>query len=266
LSATSPAGQRLWVVPRNDGEALAILDLLRVQSETVLVTAQPWGASWARLEAAIQDRLREWRAAHPGAPIYGIELAGPNDFGAIDIDHHFYAGDDRSNPLSSLEQCAILLGVVLNRHQQLVAINDRAWIPGLAAAGASPEEIEEIRGQDRAAQGLGPKDREQAQADLDGAVWLGRLALVRCPGGINSFHNDLLYGRADESLLIAPELWSYAGARHRELLSLALPEKHWSGGSPERGYFGIERPSPGSRERILIQLCGAVPAPFATLL
>lgn len=263
--ASSTQRSRLWVVPLNDGEAVEIVRLLRTAGERMLVSGQPHGATWEGLEPQIRDEIARARSEDSLSQILGVELAGGNPYGARNIDHHCYAGDDRSNTRSSIEQCAAILGVALDRHQQLVAINDRAWIPGLEAARATPEEIERIRRQDLAAQGLGAADREQANVDLASAVWVGRLALVRCPQGANSFHNDLLYRRADETLLISPEVWSYSGIRHRELQTLGLPEKHWSGGAPERGYFGVEQPSSGSRERILTLLCGEVPMALRTL-
>lgn len=255
---------RLWVVPHNDGEAVEIVRLLASAGESCLITHQPHGATWEGLEPELRERLGRLRISDPGCRILGVELAGPNRYGASNIDHHSYSDDDRTNPLSSLEQCAALLGIALDRHQRLVAINDRAWIPGLEAAGATPQEIERVRQQDLVAQGLGPADRAQAETDLQSALWHGRLALVRCPRGSNSYHNDLLYGRADESLLMGPNVWSYSGPRHHQLASLGFPEKYWSGGSPVHGYFGIERPSPASRERIIRQLCGEVPEALAT--
>lgn len=256
---------RVWIVPINDGEAVEIVGLLEALGERHLVSRQRHGATWANLEPELQSELVRLRAVEPGCSILGVEFAGPNPYGAANIDHHCYSDDDRSNERSSLEQCAAILGVALDRHQLLVAINDRAWIPGLEAAGASPGEIAAIRAQDLVAQGLGLADRARAESDLRTAQWLGDLALVTCPGGANSYHNDLLYGRATAALLMAPQLWSYSGPLHIELVALDLPEKHWSGGAQARGYFCVERPSPASRQRILRLLCGEPPSSLELL-
>src|SRR5712692_6160335 len=122
---------RLWVLPLNDGEAVEIRRLLEDHGETPLISHQPWGASWANLEPELAQRLHEFRSRNPGGDIFGIELAGPNPFRAIDIDHHRYDHDDRSNPLASLEQAARILNVPLTRWQQLVAANDRGYIPAM---------------------------------------------------------------------------------------------------------------------------------------
>jgi hypothetical protein len=228
-----------------------IVDLLRECGETIQVTAQTWGATWAGLEAELQDRVRQWRADNPAGVIYGIELAGPNEFGAINIDHHLYSDDNRSNVLSSLEQVAAITGRMLTRNQQLVALNDRGYIPAMEAAQATPEEIEEIREADRRAQGLTPSDREHAERDLAAAERDSERWLIRCPNGANAYHTDLSYGRAKEILAIAPRRWSYTGARKRELIAFGLSEQHWSGGDPESGYFAVENPAEETQRKIL---------------
>lgn len=244
---SAPRNRRLWIVPRNDGEALEIAKLLSLHGEDHLVTGQPWGATWSSLEPAIVAVL----AALPeDVKVYGVELAGPNPWGAIDIDHHTYDGDDRSHPLSSLEQVAGILGIKLDRWQQLVAANDRAYIPGLEEAGAHTDEIEKVRAQDRAAQGLTDGQRMQAVADIAGAEWRGSRVAVTCPEGTSSWHSDLLYPIASEWLLMGPSSWSYSGPRHKEFAALGLPGS-WSGGSPTSGYFGIPSPGPSVAQQLI---------------
>jgi hypothetical protein len=238
---------RIWVVPQNDGEAIEILRLLEAQQETVLITGQHWGATWDALEPEIQRRL-------DGSPnnvaVYGIELGGPNRYNAINIDHHKYKDEDRSNPLSSLEQIAAILGVSLNRWQRLVAANDKAWIPGLLAEGASADEIEAIREQDRLAQGLDYTARNQAEKDLQSAERRNGKVFARCPRGINAFHSDLLFDKAEEWLLAGPDSWLYSGARVDAFIWLHLPEDYWSGGSLVFGYFGVMNPGAESQARL----------------
>ena len=240
------APSRLWVVPNNDGEAVEILRLLRERGERVLESHQRWGASWSKLEPRIQREL----ADSVGVPIFGVELEGPNPYGASNIDHHRYSGDDRSHPLSSVEQVAGIVGVQLDRWRTLVAINDRGYIPGLERFGASAEEIALVRAQDRDAQGLTAIHRERAQRDITAAEWSGRRAAVRCPDGSTSWHSDLLYPIADEWLLMGPATWSYSGPRHLKFTALELPEHTWTGGAEDRGYFGIETPSQRSQDNI----------------
>lgn len=240
-SVVSP--RRLWVVPLNDSETEEIARLLQGRDEQVLISHQRWGARWARLEQELQREIQRFQARHPGAPVYGIELAGGNDFGARDIDHHRYEDGDRTNALSSLEQVAAILNVELDRWQTLVALNDRGYIPAMEAFGASPEEVAAVRRADRRAQGLTEHDEQRAVEDLRAARWQGRKVSVNCPERITSAHSDLLYGKADEMLLASPQELVYYGRRRLELEGMGFHGKHWSGGAPEGGYFGWEQPA-----------------------
>jgi hypothetical protein len=235
----------------NDGEMVEIERLLLGCGERVLISRQPWGASWDRLEPDVSEELASWRKKHPEGSIYGVELKGSNPYEAIDIDHHRYSGDDRSHPLSSLEQGAAILGVDLDRRQTLAALNDRGYIPAMLAAGASPEEIDEIRRQDRQAQGLTEGDERRARADIARAKWSGRKVILECPAGQTSCHSDRLFGLADEVLYCGPRKWSYEGHRHRELAGMKFAEENWSGGAEARGFFGISAPERGTRDAIL---------------
>jgi hypothetical protein len=243
--------ERLWVVVPNDGEAGEIEKLLRGRGEEILISRQRWGARWDGLEDGIRAELERFRRAHPEGEVIGVELAGPNPWGARNIDHHRYQDDDRSHGLSSLEQVAELLGVELDRWQQLVAANDRGYIPAMERLGASQEEIAAVRQQDRRAQGLTEVDEERARRDLAGAERRGEKVLVPCPEGTTSAHEDFLYGAAEEILLAGPKRWSYSGPRHSLLAAMGFPEENWSGGAAEGGYFGIAAPGEESRRRIL---------------
>ena len=79
------------------------------------------------------------------------------------IDHH----NKLSSNLSSLEQVAALLGVKLTWEQQLIAANDRGYIPAMNALGASKEEIENIRLRDRQAQGATANDEKLAEKSIE---------------------------------------------------------------------------------------------------
>ncbi|AEE54546.1 hypothetical protein [Haliscomenobacter hydrossis] len=78
------------------------------------------------------------------------------------IDHH----DENDSRLSSIEQVAALLNIELSDYHRLVAINDRAYIPGLLAEGLSRFEIEEIREKDWEAQGIAKPSRKEIESIL----------------------------------------------------------------------------------------------------
>ena len=110
----------LFIVPNNDGESVEIQRLLKANNCMFLVTQQTWGASWDRLEDEIKDKINSFEGL-----IYGIELQGEPLNNGINIDHHKYENDDRSNSLSSLEQVAILIDAKLSYYQKAVSDNDK---------------------------------------------------------------------------------------------------------------------------------------------
>jgi hypothetical protein len=242
---------RVWICPVNDGEAVEIRNLLEDAGEKVIVTRQPWGATWQALEADVVSAIETTLANQSDTEVIGIELGGPTRWNGRNVDHHCYKDDDRSNPKSSLEQVADELGIQLSRYQRLVAENDKGYIPAMEVFGATAGEIEVIRQQDRCAQNVTPDDEAQAVEDIENAEWRGRKVLIRCPKGSTSAHTDRLYGRYDECLTVSPTKWIYFGRKARALDALSLPEHHWCGGRPENRYFGIIAPGEESQKTIL---------------
>ena len=84
------------------------------------------------------------------------------------IDHH----NENSYKPTSLEQVIELLDIEkkldkeTKRYYKLVAANDRDYINGLKCAGATEDEIKEIRAKDRVAQGVTPIDETRAKNDV----------------------------------------------------------------------------------------------------
>jgi hypothetical protein len=72
----------------------------------------------------------------------------------LNIDHH----NENANKPSSIEQVAELVGIELTREQQLIAANDKGFIPAMEIFGATHEEIADIRRRDRKAQGVTKED------------------------------------------------------------------------------------------------------------
>ena len=237
----------------NDGEAVEIERLLHQRSECVFASVQRWGATWAGLEPSIQDSLRQFRKTNAGGEIIGIELGGTNPYGAVDIDHHRYGDDDRSNSLSSLEQVAARLPVKLDHRQQLVAANDRGFIAGMEEMGATVAEVRDVRAQDLAAQGVTPEQQQDQRREVETAMVIDGRYLVTTAFDPPTALSDLLYQekQAREWLIRGPHVWSYSGPRHKEFAALPLTESHWSGGRPQSGYFGIENPGEDARKKIL---------------
>ena len=242
---------RIWIVPRNDAEALEIINILDVNNENYVCTGQKWGASWSGLEEDILIHIK--KECENCRIIYGVELCGPfPKFGKCqykNIDHHRYGDEDRYNSESSIEQTARILNIQLTRFQKLISINDVDWIPGLIRAGATDEEIKAVRTMDRKAQGITERDELQAEIDINKAEWLNEhKCLLYCPGGQTSAHTDRLFGKYKELLSIGPnrndpsqnEINYYGPVGKIETLNkMRFPYKHWSGGGKTDGFFGI---------------------------
>lgn len=217
---TAPT-KRLWVVPRNDLEAVEVINLLRPRGETVLVSAQRWGASWEKLEPALREEIERVVAANPDLVVIGLELAGENPWAGRTVDDHCWGAGDRVVGRTALAQVAEVLGVTLNRYQLLVVENDQGWIPALEQAGATAGEIGAIRLADRTAQGVTPDQEAQAVEDIANAEWRGDRAIVRT--SLASFEvsliSDRLYGKAGEWLTASANAWIYNGPRYTKLWS-----------------------------------------------
>lgn len=248
--------KKFFIVPANDGESVEIRRILMAKKIDHVVTRQPWGATWVGLEPSVVKEIEGFLSTNSSAVIYGVELGGPARWGAINIDHHIYRDENRSNEKSSIEQVATLLGVELTRHQTLIAANDKGWIPAMLAMGASDNEIKIVRAQDRLSQGVTPDQEAQAVSDINGAEVQGTKWLIRCPKGSTSAITDRIFGQYTELLTIDGQngKWIYFGPRHMQFYSLTeggTDHARWAGGDPKNGFSGVEKPTAETEAKIL---------------
>ena len=287
---------KIFIVPNNDGEALAIIDLLKQngyeEGKNLFITEQGWGASWKGLEPEIKNAIRnaaqrnevtEFRSdgysysgsgrviiqgnlpeiepsehvghgytgpIEPLAPdfshIYGVELQGKTM--CNNIDHHIYEGDDRSNPKSSIEQVADLIGIELSIEQQFIAANDRGFIPEMESLGEMlmleqeeiSEHIQNTRALDRNAQGITQEQEHQAErAILETLTRNGNLTIVELPHSKCATVTDRLYGQYENMLIICAdgELDFYGKGEICKQLQEQF--QGWSGGDLDNsGFWG----------------------------
>ena len=235
---------RLWVTPSNDLEAKTIVEMLKREGEDYLVTRQAWGASWENLEeelkAIIEEAKKEQKA------VYGVELQGDSN-GAINVDHHQYGEDDRSNPKSSIEQVAEILGVELTLDEQFVSANDKGYIPAMEKLGAelgiSSEDLQEIianiRMRDRETQGVIAEQEAQAQEAVEklGPITEKQEYIqLDLPHSKTSTVTDRLYGKYDNLLITSGdgETNFYGTTEIIQMLNEKFPGG-WSGGQLDQG-------------------------------
>jgi len=154
------------------------------------------------------------------------------------IDHH----NENANEPSALEHVAKLLDIELTREQQLIAANDKGFIPAMEAIGATPEEITEIRHRDREAQGVTEKDEQLAEQSLRENRSIERgITVVKSLTSKFSTITDRLYP-CDGLLIYTDNELNYFGTGAKKLITdfseLIKKNMAYSGGMGE-GYFGI---------------------------
>lgn len=166
----------------------------------------------------------------------------------IVVDHHGRrAGSDKQTSLEQVFHLLQLPAGAWTRSLQLVAENDRGAIDALRQAGATPEEIVEIRNRDRRAQGVTLADERSAEQAVSAASRdpESGLTVVRLPHGRTSPVTDFLdpaYGGpgCHNLLIVSPgEVNFFGSGEIVERLDDFFP-CGWKGGSlPERGFWGF---------------------------
>jgi hypothetical protein len=176
-----------------------------------------------------------------------LALAAKHKEPATLFDHHKErSGAERP---TSLEQIFRLLGLPQSdwtRWMQLVAANDRGHLEALQQAGASPDEMREIRAADRRAQGITADDERAAQAAINhrdercgGRLTVVRLAHERASAAADLIE-PLLGGPGYQTLLVScPKSVSFYGSGPLvKALANQFPNGYWGGNLPRRGYWG----------------------------
>lgn len=165
------------------------------------------------------------------------------------VDHH----GERAGAYqpTSLHQVFALLDLPAEqwtRWYELVAANDRGYIPAMRELGATADEVGEVRRQDRAAQGVTPAEEVAAEEAIEKAESLagGGLIVVHLPHAHTAPVTDRLEFAAGERgtqniLIISPTQVNFSG--NGELIKNLVAEfpGGWYGGAlPARGFWGSE--------------------------
>lgn len=165
-------GKVLFLLGGHDLEMLTIRDVL----DKAGIKYADHGLQWNN--ACLSSYRKELNeASDKGWNVWGIELqediAAPSCYKRID--HH----NDLAHLPSALEQVLEILHLPMDRYLQLVAANDKAYIPGMLQLNATPEEVEAIRRADRKAQGVTDRDELLAEkAIAENCKKVGNLLVV----------------------------------------------------------------------------------------
>lgn len=239
--------QILIVTPINDGESVQIEKVLKENNIKTLITKQGWGASWSSLEPEVKEKIESYK--NKNYRIFGVELQGGAPEGAVNIDHHCYDDDDRTNKLSSLEQVAELVGHKLSLFEEFISANDKGFIPKMIelakTKNLSKEQteklIQKVRLQDRAAQGITPEQEKIAEEAIKEAEVSDLLTVVRMAHSKTSTVCDRLWGQYKNLLILSEdgEVNFFGEKRVIEGLS-SLVKGSWSGGDldHDNGFWG----------------------------
>lgn len=237
----------LIVTPVNDGESAQITKILKEKNIKTLITKQGWGASWANLEPEIKKQIENYK--NKNFEVFGVELQGAAPSGAVNIDHHRYDGDDRTNELSSLEQVAQLVNHKLSLFEEFVSANDKGFIPAMLTLAKNKnldkketkKLIEKVRLQDRAAQGITPEQEKIAEKAIKEAEVTDSLTVVHMAHSKTSTVCDRLWGQYKNLLVLSDdgEVNFFGEKKVIERLS-SLVKGSWSGGDldHDNGFWG----------------------------
>ncbi len=199
---------------------------------------------WHNAHASSYKRELEQYGNNKEWTIYGIELTEdtqlPSNY--ITIDHH----GRKSDRPSALEQVAAILGMKLSHFQTLIAINDKLYIPGMIQAGATEAEIQEIRKNDRMAQGITEEEESKAVLSIQNNLTShGDLIVVHSCTSCFSPICDKLYPYK-RLLIYTDEEFTYYGEGVSELQTMfqeAIHENKIYYGGGDKGYLGCDKGS-----------------------
>ncbi len=223
----------LFLLGGYDLEMLEIRKLLQDKKVPFFDVSAAWGAKLSAYHAHFGS-FRDY------SHVYGIELIedipAPENY--IRIDHH----NDFSDRQASILQVAEILGIPPDRRMSLVAANDSLYIPGLVELGASKEEIEAIRLEDRAAQGVTQEEETAAGAAIEALKCIEDLTVVSYEGSHFSPITDRLWGKTKNRLLVHnKDRFTYYGVGAEQFAKrfhACKPKAntYWGGGVD--GFFG----------------------------
>lgn len=216
-------------------------------------------AKLSKYEDYIKSFLNDF---HDGI-IYGIELEKD-----INISEHLYFSIDHHNELSNrpsaLEQIISLLNIETTRWFELVAANDKYYIPGMKRINASEEEINSIRRADRRAQGITDEDEYLAEKSISENIErINNLIIIHSYTSAFSSICDRLYPY-DSLLIYTPHEFIYYGKealKVRQILAEECAKGKIFYGGGDNGYIGSKRNKYSEKE--IYQLINKLKYEFA---
>ena len=236
----------LFCLGGRDLEMLTIKQLLRKQRQAYLDKALAWGAAASAYQKEIETALQE----HITPVLIELEwdiTCEP----VIIIDHHgAYAGETQPTALHQVFKLLELPDSQWTRWFELVAANDRGYIPALQALKASQSEIIQIRKADRRVQGISAVDDVAAMKAINTMEVVGDVSIIHLTHHRTSAVADALEPALGgvgfrNLLIISPQEVNFFGeGQWVLLLSTQYPEGWYGGALPTRGFWGCQQIDP----------------------
>ena len=254
-------GRYVFFLGGHDLEMETIADLLEELHATYCYKKLNWGAKASAYKDEIGHAIK---ANHTPVIVELLDDVGLPPESIVIVDHHgVNAGASRK---SSLRQVFELLGLPekrWDRRLMLVSANDVGYIPALVEAGASKEEITEIRAADRKAQGITSEQESQGEEAITMAETLcgGRLTVVRLPHSKTGVVSDRLQpelgGPGCINLLVisSDEVNFFGEGWLVKALIDEFPDGWYGGALPDRGFWGHGLPLPDITGFLRRKLC-----------
>ena len=231
-----------------DLEMVEIAKLLAARVDVVVHDHHlDWGARASEYQLEVEEALKQSRQIVLIELIDDLPKEFPRDHLTF-VDHHgAEAGEDRP---TAIEQVFALLDFpaeLWTNDLALVAANDRGHIEGMSRAGATTEQIRDIRERDRRAQGI-TREEEQLGVQAAGDAtrrFDGRLTLVKLThhrfAAVTDALDAALGGPGFQNLLVlCPDQTLFFGeGRGIKALRNHFPGGWYGGELPRRGYWGI---------------------------
>ncbi|GEM_PF-264756 len=230
-----------------DLEMVTIKDILKDKKQRYFDKKLSWGARLSEYKDELSKLSKEQ------IPVF-IELNLDIDYppNAIIVDHHNEkAGKDKK---TSIEQVADLLGVTLNREQELISANDKGYVWAMLDIGATEDETKNIRKLDLEQQGVTDEDKEKAKISVE--HFLERISndfvIIYSLSEKTTPITELVFRYYRHIFIITPS--NKLGYSGTEQIIRILEDKYvllkkenseietWSGGYlPDHGYFGSNK-------------------------
>jgi hypothetical protein len=240
----------VFLIGGMDLEMATIIQLLEINGLHYIDKHLPWGA----LLSAYKDDLND------NDTFVGIELTEdikpPLHY--ICIDHH----NENSSMNSSLEQVIELLQkdfgieIEFTRDLQLIAANDKGYIPAMLNIDATPAEIADIRKRDKVAQGITDEDEHLAALSIQNHLTIEHgITIVKALTPRFATITDRLFPY-DRLLIYTHDTLTYYGRNKDELtkaFNKLIEDKRAYHGGGKDGYFGISKKSLSTEELMQVK-------------